>query len=321
LKISAIIPVKNGAQTLPACLEALRTQTINNIEIIILDSNSKDNSKEIALSYKAKVIDVSEVEFNHGLTRNLGADVASGDFLFFSVQDAWLGDNNMFEKMVKHFDDEKVMGVVGHQAIPWGHDDKNPAYWFKRFTEPQVQERYFPQNSFATLSQNEQFSLSGWDDVVAMYRRTALMNIPFKKTNFSEDWLWASDALKHGYKLISDPSVVVYHYHHLSFSYRFKTQFIVNYHFYKYFNQLPKVAYSPMKFVRASYTIIKRKSIPAIKKPYWIVHNLGINMADFFSTIIFRLLFFVNGDSLLERGYQFFCKKIPQGQIKNKFAN
>jgi len=319
MKISVIIPVRNGAQTLATCLEAIRTQTIKDIEIIILDSKSEDISKEIAVNYEAKVIDIPDGTFNHGLTRNIGTVVASGEFLFYTVQDARLAENDMLEKMVKHFEAEAVMGVVGHQAIPWGHADKNPAYWFKRYTEPELQERYFPENSFERLSQNQQFQLSGWDDVVAMYRHSALIDTPFKETNFSEDWLWVTDALKKGYKLISDPSIVVYHYHHLDFNYRFKTQFTVNYHFYKYFNQIPKVPLSPMKFIRAGYTIIKRNSISVIKKPYWVMHNLGINLADFFSNLSFRALLLFGGNKLLDRGYHFFCKNVPQGKIKNGF--
>ncbi|MEO7048328.1 MAG: glycosyltransferase family 2 protein, partial [Ferruginibacter sp.] len=201
--LSVIIPVKNGAATLIQCLESIRSQTLEDIEIIILDSISNDSSREIALRYNAKVIDIPENTFNHGLTRNLGLEKASGEFLFYTVQDAWLAENNMLEKMVKHFEDEKVMGVVGHQAIPWGHADKNPAYWFKRYTQPEPAERYFPQNTFENLSQNQQFQCSSWDDVVAMYRRSALITTPFIETNFAEDWVWASDALKKGYKLVN----------------------------------------------------------------------------------------------------------------------
>ena len=316
MKISVIIPVKNGAQTLKKCLSSIRSQTTDNIEIIILDSKSSDDSKEIALQYGTKVIDIPEGEFNHGLSRNIGAREANGDYLFYTVQDAWLSENSLLEKMAKHFEDEKVMGVVGHQAIPWGEDDKNPAYWFKRYSLPEVHERYFPGGSFDVLSQNEQFNLSGWDDVVAMYRRTVFEIIPFRNTNFSEDWLWAFDALKKGFKLISDPSVIVYHYHHLKYSYRFKTQFTVNYYFYKYFKTTPQVPLSPMKFLRAGHTILTRNEVAFLKKPYWLMHNLGINFADFTSNLIFRTALTIGGTKLLERVHFFFCSKVPQGKLK-----
>lgn len=321
IKISVVIPVKNGRETLDQCLAAIKAQSIRNIEIIILDSDSKDNSKEIALSYGAKIIDVPPGTFNHGLTRNIGANLASGNFLFYSVQDAQLAENGMLERMVNHFQDETVMGVVGHQAIPWGDADKNPAYWFKRYSEPEINERYFPEDHFKVLTQNQQFAQSGWDNVVAMYRRSALISTPFKETNFAEDWIWANVALKAGYKLLSDPSVVVYHYHHLDFGYRFKTQFTVNYHFYKHFNQLPAVPLSPLKFMRATYTIIKRKAVPLVKKPYWIVHNMGINLADFFSNLSFRALLFLGGNKLLDWGHEFFCSKVPQGKLKKRFES
>ncbi|MEO5966665.1 MAG: glycosyltransferase family A protein, partial [Ferruginibacter sp.] len=159
-EISVIIPVRNGSQTLERCLTSIRSQTIQNIEIIILDSMSTDNSRQIADLFNVIIIDIPPGTFNHGLTRNIGTTVASANFLFFTVQDAWLSENNILERMLEHFSDKQVMGVVGHQAIPWGDSDKNPAYWFKRYSEPKIHERFFSDNSFQKLSKKERFKLS-----------------------------------------------------------------------------------------------------------------------------------------------------------------
>ncbi|MEO6838770.1 MAG: glycosyltransferase family A protein, partial [Ginsengibacter sp.] len=133
--ISVIIPVKNGAQTLEKCLIKIRSQTTRDIEIIVLDSMSTDNSKEIALKYQAKVIEIPDGTFNHGLTRNLGVQHATGELIYLTVQDAWIADDDMLEKMSKHFEDTEVQSVTGMQATP--HEkDKNPARWFKRYSEP-----------------------------------------------------------------------------------------------------------------------------------------------------------------------------------------
>ena len=91
MMISVVIPVKNGGKTLERCLDSLRNQ-INgrDLEIIILDSMSSDNSKEIGFSYGAIIIPIPNGTFNHGLTRNLGVQKSSGDLIYLTVQDAWL---------------------------------------------------------------------------------------------------------------------------------------------------------------------------------------------------------------------------------------
>jgi len=49
--VSVIIPTYNSARTLAKCLESIKNQTYKNIEIIVIDNNSKDNTKEIAQKY------------------------------------------------------------------------------------------------------------------------------------------------------------------------------------------------------------------------------------------------------------------------------
>ena len=86
---------------------------------------STDASREIAVAYGAKIINISEGSFDHGLSRNIGVQHATGDFIFFTVQDAWLSTKNLLEKMSSHFNNPDVIAVVGHQAVP--HEkDNNP---------------------------------------------------------------------------------------------------------------------------------------------------------------------------------------------------
>ena len=316
MKISVIIPVKNGAQTLQKCLSSIRSQTIENTEIIILDSISKDGSKEIALKNHAKVIEIAEGSFNHGLTRNIGAREALGDFLFYTVQDAWLSENDLLEKMVKHFDDEKVMGVVGHQAVP--HEkDKNPMLWYKRFTEPEVQLREIKDvEQFKNSKQSNQQSLIAWDDVVAMYRRSALIQQPFIGTQFAEDWIWSRDALLRGWHLIYDPSLVVYHYHHSGYHYSYKVAFAVNYHFYKFFNFKPGIPEIFLPMAKATYHLSKNPQLTIREKLYWIFHNYTIRIGTFNSHVNFIFYNYFGGIKSVEKRYYKVCEKIPQGEQK-----
>jgi len=313
--ISVVIPVKNGIATLERCLKGLRSQTLwQSLDIIILDSMSTDGSREVANKYNAIIIDIPRGTFNHGLTRNIAVQYAKGQLVYYTVQDAWIEDEQMLEKMSRHFEDIEMQAVVGHQAIPPGHLDKNPAYWFKRYTEPEVEIRFFESGlSFNALPQKGQFALSSWDNVIAMYRKSALQQIAFRSTNFSEDWLWANDALKKGMKIARDPSLVTYHYHHHTFGYTLRSQFIINFHFFIYFQHLPPLTLSPMKFVRAVYSIVKKKQLSTSKKIYWVQHNLFMNLAAFFSALLFRTVVIIGGKRLLNSAYKIVCREVPQG--------
>ena len=300
------------------CLASIRKQTIGSIEIIVLDSMSTDKSKEIALEYQAIIIQIPEGTFNHGLTRNIGAQKATGDFLFFTVQDAWLSENDLLEKMVMHFDNEQVMAIAGHQAVP--HDkDKNPVRWFRRFSEPEVIKRNVKDfEQFKKSSQAHQQSLIAWDDVVAMYRRTALIQQPFVSTQFAEDWIWSRDALKKGWTLIYDPSIVVYHYHHSDYRYSYKLAFVVNYHFLKFFDFKPGVPGLIVPMLRVIYHLMKHSDLTFKEKLYWIRYNFINKVGTFNSHVNFLLHVNLGGVESLEKRYNKVCKLIPLGKQRTK---
>lgn len=314
--ISVIIPVRNGEQTLGACLSAIRKQQgVSIAEIIVLDTASTDQSVRIATDYGAKVIHVEPAAFSHGLTRNIGALEATGDLLYFTVQDASIEGLDMLQHMSRYFDDPEVKGVFGMQAIP-ERGDTNPALWFKRMTEPKPEYRQFEATHFSALPPTEQWKHSSWDNVNAMYRKSALIQLPFQATNFSEDWLWARDALTKGWKLVYDPARLVWHYHHQSFGYMLRSQYIANFYFHQYFNRLPVFPAIGRMWLHRVWTISKRTSISVVGKWSWIIHNTCSLLGLLLSVMLFRLLYFLQHERGLDRGYRWLCQSIPQGKLK-----
>lgn len=101
--ISIIVPVYNTSKYLHKCLDSLVNQTYKNIEIIVVDDGSTDNSAIICDSYAEnyKNITVYHTE-NHGLSaaRNIGIESSNGDFLAFVDSDDWV-DYNTFEVAYK----------------------------------------------------------------------------------------------------------------------------------------------------------------------------------------------------------------------------
>lgn len=317
-RISVIIPAMNGGNILERCLKSLSQQTVfSNMELIVLDSASTDNTVDIAQKYGAKVINVPRGTFNHGLTRNLGVTHASGELIFLTVQDAYLAEPNAIEKMASHFNDKDVVAVGGHQAVAV-HKDHNPVQWFKRYTQPTPTERYFPKEGvFDKLSLEERVDNARWDDVIAMYRKDKLLEQPFVETEFAEDCVWAYQALQKGWKLIYDPSVVAYHYHFRDYSYSYKVAYAVNYHFLLFFGYVPPIPFSLKKMILVPYLIVKNKHFSWKEKIYWTYNNYAGMLGDFLSHLDFRINFLLSGLSGVHKRYCKVCKVIPVGKQKN----
>lgn len=91
--VSIIIPVYNVEKYLPKCLESVINQTMNEIEIIVVNDESSDDSLKIIHEFsdrdsRIKVVD----QKNKGLggARNSGIKIASGEFLFFLDSDDYI---------------------------------------------------------------------------------------------------------------------------------------------------------------------------------------------------------------------------------------
>jgi O-antigen biosynthesis protein len=88
-KISVIIPTRNAGAEFPLLLRKLKAQKgIRELEIIVVDSGSSDDTVRFGKDAGATVVEIPAESFNHGFSRNEGAEHATGDFLLFTVQDA-----------------------------------------------------------------------------------------------------------------------------------------------------------------------------------------------------------------------------------------
>jgi rhamnosyltransferase len=237
--ISVVIPVKNEALKIDACIQGILSQTIPVKEIIIIDSGSTDGTVEILKKYPiVQVIEIPGASFNHGLTRNLGVERATGEYVLLTVGDARSYNNNWIEELMKGFESEEVVAVCGQQVVP--HEkDKNPVNWFRPQSPPTFNKYQFTKEAFEGLSPAEKRNVCGWDDVTAMYKRTTLLAIPFQKTSYSEDAIWAKQALLSGYAIAYNTAARVFHYHLEDETFTFKRSFTSMYFRYKQFGFIP----------------------------------------------------------------------------------
>lgn len=117
MKVSIIVPVYNVYEYLRKCLDSLVNQTYQNIEIIVVNDGTKDNSQDIIDEYKKKYSKIikSYIKENGGLAsaRNFGVDKATGKYIMFVDSDDYI-DTRMVEKLVKTANEKNSDIVVSN---------------------------------------------------------------------------------------------------------------------------------------------------------------------------------------------------------------
>ncbi len=100
IKISVIVPIFNAGQYLEKCLDSIVSQSLEDIEIILIDDGSTDNSAEICKKYLTDSRVTYYHKENEGLAaaRDDGMMRASGEYIGFVDADDWLKPE-MYEKM------------------------------------------------------------------------------------------------------------------------------------------------------------------------------------------------------------------------------
>lgn len=120
MKISVIMPVYNSERYVHASIESVLTQSYPNIELIVVDDGSTDQSAEIVKSFKDKRIKYLFQE-NKGVrklaeTINFGLEFSTGDLVTMFPSDD-LCEKNRFELQVKTFEDDSVVLSFGKMKL------------------------------------------------------------------------------------------------------------------------------------------------------------------------------------------------------------
>ena len=199
--VSVVIPTKNGSQYVEQLVRKLRTQRgILPCEIVLVDSGSTDGTVAIAESEGVKVLQISPNEFTHSFSRNSGAEITTGDYLLFMVQDALPLTNSWLWEMVTALETNKLAAV---SCAEYPRADCDLFY------------RFLIQNHYDS-AQPDQDRILGWNescssylglrssaqisDVAALIRRDVFKNYRYR-TAYAEDLDLGIRLIRDGHRL------------------------------------------------------------------------------------------------------------------------
>lgn len=115
IKLSIIIPIYNAEKYIKTCLDSILEQRIDEIEIIMINDGSKDNTQaileEYSNQYPNKIKIVTKQNGGQGSARNIGIDMAKGEYVtFIDIDD--IIEKEMLQQMYQKAKQENLDVVV-----------------------------------------------------------------------------------------------------------------------------------------------------------------------------------------------------------------
>ena len=198
-KISIVVPVYNGEKMLPLCLGSLMNLDYpkQDLEIIIVDNNSKDGSKAIIEKYPVKYLFEEKKGAGHAMNR--GIQASSGDFIAFMDHDC-IANANWIKNTVNAFTSDNIGGCGGKILV------YNPT----TFVEQYIQDKNMFSNKKFIQAKINFFPFIQAGN--AMYRREIFQEIGlFDSGLFLEDMDISWRVFLAGYQLKYVADAFVYH--------------------------------------------------------------------------------------------------------------
>src|SRR3989344_5751837 len=107
--VSVIVPTRNSAAVIGDCLSSVKNQTYPNIELIVVDNNSADATKDIAMKFTSAVFNMGP---ERSAQRNFGVSRASGEYVAIIDSDMRLSERVIENCVLKMKNNIEIAGVI-----------------------------------------------------------------------------------------------------------------------------------------------------------------------------------------------------------------
>lgn len=195
---SVVIRCHNEERHVGRLLDGVLRQSVDDIEIVVVDSGSTDGTLEVVARYPAQVIRIRPEEFSFGRSLNRGCAAASGEVVVIVSAHVYPLFDDWIERLTAPFRDADVALVYGRQR----GDDRS------RYSECQVFAQWFGERSIP--DQAHPFC----NNANAAIRRSVWERIPYDETLTGlEDIAWARAAKARGHRIVYEAAAEVVHVH------------------------------------------------------------------------------------------------------------
>ena len=197
-EISVVIRCYNEEAHIGRLLSGISQQTRKDVEVILVDSGSTDATLAIASRYPVQVLHIKKENFSFGYSLNTGCEAASGEYLVIASGHVYPVYHDWIERLVSHFQDERVGLVYGKQR---GNE-------LTKFSEQQVFASLFPDES--DTSQSHPFC----NNANTAIRRSLWEQSRYDETLTGlEDLAWAKQIQAAGHRIVYEAEAEIIHVH------------------------------------------------------------------------------------------------------------
>lgn len=214
--VSIIVPVYNVEKYLQQCVDSLVSQTYKNIEILLIDDGSKDNSGQMCNQFSEQytnVVSFHKKNSGLGLTRNFGLERINGDYVTFVDSDDYLRQDAI-QKLVDGLDDGQNDTVIGGftKITDDGKELYIETYPEEVINNGLVYSRLFNRMLGSSPDRHDSIKPSVWN---ALYSVKIIQehNLHFvsERELISEDIVWDSDYYRYSKSVKVIPSSSYYY--------------------------------------------------------------------------------------------------------------
>lgn len=196
--ISIVIRCFNEERHIGKLLSGIMQQTVQDIEIILVDSGSTDATLSIASHFPVKVVSIAPQDFSFGRSLNLGCQAATQDLIAIASAHVYPVYQDWLARLTAPFKNPQVALVYGKQR----GDERT------QYSEHQVFAKWFPDAS--NSHQNHPFC----NNANAAIRRSLWAQIPYDETLTGlEDLDWAKRIMQLNYQIAYVAEAEIIHVH------------------------------------------------------------------------------------------------------------
>ena len=193
--VTVLLRTLNAGDYLEPLFNVLGRQTLEPLEILVVDSESEDDTPARAADYGARVVTIRRSKFSHAKSTNLGFRESRGDIVAMLSQDALPKSEQWLEQLVNPLANPNTAAVFGRQ-IP--RDRCFPV------------ERWEIEAAYPGVGESQ----VAYSNVNSAAKKSVWEELPFDETvAISEDRFWAEAVRKRGHHVVYSPLASVWHSH------------------------------------------------------------------------------------------------------------